>query len=93
MHLQAIESAITFSLSGLEEQVLSTTERALQHLQRSLIVDDVLRKRWLNAFDKREDHVEALGAVHLLGHGIFAFKVNAAGARTDLVVPDALPRM
>ena len=34
---------------------------------------------------------EALGAVHLLGHGIFAFKVNAAGARTDLVIPDGDP--
>lgn len=92
VHLQAIESAITFSLSGLEEQVLSTTERALQHLQRSLFVDDLLRQRWLNAFDKREEQIEALGAVHLLGHGIFAFKVNAAGARTDLVLPDSVPR-
>lgn len=91
VHLQAIESAVTFSLSGLEEQILSTTERALQHLQRSLIVDDTLRDRWIQAFDQREDHVEALGAVHLLGHGIFAFKVNAAGARTDLVLPDVIP--
>jgi hypothetical protein len=88
VHLQAIESVITFSLSGLEEQILSTTERALQHLQRSLIVDGTLRERWIAAFDKREDSVEALGAVHLLGHGIFAFKVNAKGARTDLVLPD-----
>lgn len=91
VHLQAIESAVTFSLSGLEEQILSTTERALQHLQRSLIIDDTLRERWLEAFDRREDHVEALGSVHLLGHGIFAFKVDATGARTDLVLPDAIP--
>ncbi len=28
---------------------------------------------------------EKLGAVHLLLHGIWAFKVDAAGARTDLV--------
>jgi hypothetical protein len=91
VHLQAIESAITFSLSGLEEQILSTTERALQHLQRSLIVDETLRERWIAAFDQREDSVEALGAVHLLGHGIFAFKVNATGARTDLVLPDVVP--
>jgi hypothetical protein len=91
VHLQAIESAVTFSLSGLEEQILSTTERALQHLQRSLIVGDTLRERWQKAFDRREDHVEALGAIHLLSHGIFAFKVNAAGARTDLVLPDLVP--
>jgi len=36
VHLQAIESALTFSLSGAEERVLSLTERALQHLQRSI---------------------------------------------------------
>jgi hypothetical protein len=91
VHLQAIESALTFSLSGTEERVLSLTERALQHLQRSLIVDDTLRKKWLEAFDEREEKIESLGAVHLLAHGIYAFKVNAKGAQTDLVIPDSLP--
>jgi hypothetical protein len=43
VHLLAIESALTFSLSRAEERVLSLTELALQHLQRSLIVDDTLR--------------------------------------------------
>jgi hypothetical protein len=91
VHLQAIESALTFSLSGVEERVLSLTERALQHLQRSLIVDDVLRGKWLKAFEGGETKIEGLGAVHLLGHGIYAFKVDAKGARTDLITLDSLP--
>src|ERR1700722_9028346 len=31
---------------------------------------------------------ERLGAVHLLWHGIFAFKVDGSGARTDLIAPE-----
>jgi hypothetical protein len=91
VHLRAIESALTFALSGTEERIFSLTERALQHLQRCLIVDDTLRRKWLEAFDEREERIEALGAVHLLSHGIYAFKVNAVGARTDLVLPDNVP--
>lgn len=34
---------------------------------------------------KGEVECEKLGAVHLLGHGIWAFKINASGGRTDLV--------
>lgn len=37
------------------------------------------------AHDKGETACERLGAIHLLWHGIFAFKVNAERARTDLV--------
>jgi hypothetical protein len=33
---------------------------------------------------------EKLGAVHLLSHGIWAFKVDAAGGRTDLVYQEPL---
>jgi hypothetical protein len=36
VHLAAIESAMTFSLASTEQRVRSLTERALQHLQRSL---------------------------------------------------------
>lgn len=91
VHLQAIESALSYSLSGSEQRVYSLAERALQHLQRSLLVDDSLRARWLTTFEKREPDLESLGAVHLLSHGIFAFKIDAQGARTDLVIPDNDP--
>ena len=91
VHLQAIESAVSYSLAGSEQRVYSITERAIQHLQRSLIVGGALRSRWLRAFGRREPDLEALGALHLLNHGIFAFKINASGARTDLVIPDSDP--
>lgn len=66
----------------------SLTERAFSHLQRSLIADESLRERWRAAFAKREEHCERLGAVHLLSHGIWAFKANAAdkAGRTDLIL-------
>jgi hypothetical protein len=91
IHLQAIASAVTFSLADTDNRVFSTTELALQHLQRSLVVEESLRSRWGLAFERGETYLEQLGAVHLLSHGIFAFKVNAAGARTDLVMPDKDP--
>ena len=47
--------------------------------------DSAFRAKWQTAFDEGEVECEKLGAVHLLLHGIWAFKVNAAGARTDLV--------
>jgi hypothetical protein len=41
--------------------------------------------KWKKALDKNEIACERLGSIHLLSHGIFAFKVDALGARTDLV--------
>jgi hypothetical protein len=61
------------------------SERAFTHLQRSIVVDSELRRKWNEAFDIDEPACEKLGAVHLLLHGIWAFKVNTAGERTDLV--------
>jgi hypothetical protein len=55
------------------------------HLQRSLIVDEGLRSRWLAAYKAGEVACEGLGSVHLLAHGIYAFKIDAKGARTDLI--------
>ena len=40
----------------------------------------------LAAFAAGEVACEALGACHLLAHGIWAFKTSAAGERTDLVL-------
>jgi hypothetical protein len=56
-----------------------------QHLQRLIVVDDEARRKWQAAFAKGEVECEKLGAVHLLGHGIWAFKIDARGGRTDLV--------
>jgi hypothetical protein len=65
------------------------SERAFQHLQRSIVADPSVRAAWETAFTtKGEVECERLGAAHLLLHGIWAFKVNATGERTDLVFPE-----
>jgi hypothetical protein len=62
------------------------SERAFIHLQRSIVADEELRNKWIKAFNKgKEPACEKLGGAHLLLHGIWAFKVNTAGERTDLV--------
>jgi hypothetical protein len=92
--LAALEAETTFLLAGRQEQIRARAERALLHLQRILAVDPDVSAKWKKAFDKNEVACERLGSVHLLSHGIYAFKVDAAGARTDLVFneppPDAL---
>lgn len=52
-------------------------------------MDETLRLKWINAFDTPragEISCEQLGGVHLLLHGIWAFKVSAIRERTDLVL-------
>jgi hypothetical protein len=92
--LAALEAEVTFLLAGRQEQIRARSERALLHLQRILAVDLDVSTKWKKAFNTNEMACERLGSVHLLSHGIYAFKVDAAGARTDLVFneppPDAL---
>ena len=87
--LTALEAEVSFLLADYQEDLRARSERAFAHLQRSLIVDNDLKARWKTAFDVGETHCEKLGSVHLLSHGIFAFKVEA-GERTDLVFQDHL---
>ncbi|MBI4573463.1 MAG: hypothetical protein HY713_09305 [candidate division NC10 bacterium] len=83
--LAAFETEMSFLLSDVQESIQARSERAFSHLQRSIVVDEDIRAKWVKAFDDGEVACEKLGAVHLLLHGIWAFKVDAAGARTDLV--------
>lgn len=83
--LAAFETEMSFLLSDVQESIRARSERAFSHLQRAIVVDEDLRGKWQKAFDDGEVACEKLGAVHLLLHGIWAFKVDAAGARTDLV--------
>jgi len=83
------ETEVSFLLSDVQESIRSRSELAFSHLQRSIVVDQELRTKWRNAFDSGEVACERLGAVHLLLHGIWAFKVDAIGARTDLVFQEA----
>jgi hypothetical protein len=40
------------------------------------------------AYDNHETSCEKLGSVHLLSHGIWAFKVKGEKAETDLIYPE-----
>ncbi len=84
--LAAFETEMSFLLSDIQESIHARSERAFSHLQRSIVVDPDLRAKWQKAFDDGEVACERIGAVHLLLHGIWAFKVDAVVAgRTDLV--------
>ena len=87
--LAAFETELTFLLSDVQESIRVRSDRAFSHLQRSIVVDADFRTKWQKAFEAGEIECEKLGAVHLLLHGIWAFKINAAGARTDLVFQEA----
>jgi hypothetical protein len=86
--LGGFESEVSFILSDQQEVIRARSERAFAHLQRSIVADPDFRGKWQTAFKDGEVACESLGAVHLLSHGIFAFKVNAEGERTDLVFQD-----
>jgi hypothetical protein len=88
--LVALRSELEYHLAGFEERARRRVERAFIHLQRSIVVDETFREKWVTAYDKNEVRCEQLGAVHLLQHGIWAFKVDAKGARTDLVFREPL---
>jgi hypothetical protein len=83
--LVGLRSELDFFLADRTREVLRQTNRALSHLQRSIAVDADFRQRWAVAFGDHETACERLGAVHLLSHGIFAFKIDASGGRSDLV--------
>src|SRR5271168_1886744 len=83
--LAALETEISFLLSDVQQSIRSRSERAFAHLQRSIVADPDIRTKWQTAIREGEVACEKLGMVHLLIRGIWAFKINAAGERTDLV--------
>ena len=83
--LRLLDSRILHVLSSSQQQLISLTERALRHLQWTLLCDEDFREKWKTAFKKGEVACERLGMVHLLWHGIFAFKTDGGKARSDLV--------
>lgn len=90
VRLAGFETEMSFLLSDAQLFIRARSERAFAHLQRSIVVDLDFRNRWNAAFKKGETECEKLGAVHLLLHGIFAFKIDASGARTDLVFQERI---
>lgn len=86
--LTLLGARVAFVLTSSQEQLRLLSERAFDHLQRLIVVDDDVRKKWVDALEKHETACEALGSVHLLWHGIWAFKAKGNRAETDLVFQD-----
>ena len=80
-------TAVDFHLADHEARSRSLVERAFLHLDRLIVADNAVSRAWTNAFKKTgETACERLGGVHLLHHGLWAFKAHGAGARTDLIL-------
>jgi hypothetical protein len=85
--LSKVKAQVDYFLSDKHVRTRRAIERAFTHLQRSIVVDEDLQQKWEAAFNEMgEEACERLGAVHLLWHGIWAFKANAVGGRTDLIM-------
>jgi hypothetical protein len=85
MRIQCLRSEVDYYLTDFTVLIKRLSERAFFHLQQCIIAASDISDRWLEAYNKDELSCEKLGAAHLLQHGIYAFKVNAEGGRTDLV--------
>ncbi len=88
--LSAFRADFAYKIIDVSAHARRLSERAFSHLQRSIIADPTIRSKWKTAFKKGEPACEKLGAVHLLQHGIWAFKVKEAGEATDLVFREPL---
>jgi hypothetical protein len=88
--LSAFRAEFDYLIHDVEIESRSATELAFEHLRRQIVVDAQIRKAWIGAFKTHETRCEELGAVHLLSHGIWAFKAHGDGAATDLVYNEPL---
>jgi len=88
--LAVFRSEFSYIIADTQAVALRITERAFAHLQRSIIADDQIREKWLAAFSEGELKCEKLGSLHLLSHGIWAFKAHAERGRTDLILNEPL---
>lgn len=89
-YLVLLQSRLEFAIADTEVFGRSTTELALEHLRRSIIANPTVAAAWRKAFKDGEPACEKLGAAHILGHGIWAFKVSAQGGATDLVFAEPM---
>lgn len=88
--LSAFQSEFNYLIADTEFIGRRLTERAFIHLQRSIVVDEAIREKWITAFKTHETKCEKLGALHLLSHGVWAFKADATGGKTDLILNEPL---
>jgi hypothetical protein len=90
MKLMLLGGEITHGMNDHSEEIRSAAELAFKHLQQMIVVDQDVRAKWKTAYIGGETDCEKLGGVHLLWHGIQAFKAHATGGRTDLILPEPL---
>jgi hypothetical protein len=91
--IKSLQTIVDYHLKDTQRTIKRRTERAFEHLQRSIVADKTERRKWQIAFGNTktaELECEKLGAVHLLLHGIWAFKTDAEGERTDLVFDEPI---
>jgi hypothetical protein len=88
--LMALRTPLDVAAATSEEPRRRLVDRAFLHLNRTLTVDDIVRNHWIDAFAHHETRCEQLGALHLLSHGVFAFKANADSGNTDLILGEPL---
>jgi hypothetical protein len=88
--LAAFRTELSFYLSDRSEVAHRLSERAFRHLQRSIVAHPGMRQGWIKAFEQGELACEKAGAVQLLLHGLWAFKVSGAGEATDLIFPEPI---
>ena len=88
--LAAFQSEFSYIITDTQAVALRTTERAFAHLQRSIVADDEIRQKWISAFSDGEPKCEKLGSLHLLAHGVWAFKAHGEKGRTDLILNEPL---
>lgn len=90
-NLVSIAALITFRhsfeylIQDTETEIRNKTELAFEHLRRMILVDADVRDKWEKHYYKDgETGCEKLGALHLLSHGILAFKISGQRGITDL---------
>lgn len=83
--LGIFNSEMGFYLKDHEIMTKDKVRLAFLHLQRTLMIDLEVQKKWQAAFQEGESALERLGATHLLAHGLWAFKPRGATERLDLI--------
>lgn len=83
--LKILSNNISKLIPKIQFEIFHTVERMMIHLKWMIHVDSDYKQKWKNAFDMGETKCEQIGAIHFMLHGIFAYKVHAEKARTDLV--------
>jgi len=84
--LMAARAHVDYALADTEFVARRLVDRAVPHLQRSFVADRYVNAKWRRTFREGETACERLGAAHLLSHGLWAFKADAKGGRTDLII-------